>query len=147
MMDWIHGLELFTKFNLKCGYNQIRIRPGDEWKTTFMTLFGPFQLRVMTFGFTNVPPCFQQYMDKVFAPLLYRNLENYLDDALNHHPNCTTHVQGVWDTLQCLWEAKLFCNLKKCKFHQPKIEFLGVDISRNGFEMDNKKTSAMTNWQ
>jgi hypothetical protein len=86
-------------------------------------------------------------MDKVFAPLLYKNLENYLDDALNHHPNCTAHVQGVQDTLQCLQEAKLFCNPKKCKSHQPKIEFLGVDISRNGFEMDDKKTSAIADWQ
>jgi hypothetical protein len=140
-------LELFTKFDLKSGYNQICIQPGDEWKTTFMTPFGPFRLRVMTFSFTNAPPCFQCYMDKVFTLLLYRNLENYLDDALNHHPNHMEHIQGVRDTLQCLREAKLFCNPKKCEFHQPKIEFLGVDISQNGFEMDDKKTSAITNWQ
>jgi hypothetical protein len=147
MMDWICGSELFTKFDLKSSYNQIRIRPRDEWKTTFMTPFSPFQCCVMTFGFTNMPPCFQQYMDKVFALLLYRNLENYLDDALNHHPNHTAHVQGVQDTLQCLREAKLFCNPKKCEFHQPKIEFLGMDISCNGFKMNDKKTSTIAAWQ
>jgi hypothetical protein len=135
------------KFDLKSGYNQIRIQPGDEWKTTFMTPFGPFRLRVMTFGFTNAPPCFQCYMDKVFAPLLYKNLENYLDDTLNHHQNLTDHITGVRHTLQCLREAKLFCNPKKCEFHQSKIEFLGVDISRNGFEMDDKKTSVIADWQ
>ena len=147
MMDRIRGSEIFTKFDLKSGYNQIRIRPGDEWKTTFMTPFGPFRLRVMTFGFTNAPPCFQRYMDKVFAPLLYKNLENYLDDALNHHRNKSEHVLGVRNTLQYLREAKLFCNPKKCEFHQPKIEFLGVDISRDGFEMDEKKTSVIAAWQ
>ncbi len=86
-------------------------------------------------------------MDKVFALLLYKNLENYLDDMLNHHQNKSEHVLGVWKTLQYLWEAKLFCNPKKCKFHQAKIEFLGMDISKNGFEMDEKKTSVIAEWQ
>jgi len=147
MMDRIHRSEIFMKFDLKSSYNQVRIRPGDEWKTTFMTPFSPFQLRVMTFGFTNAPPCFQCLMDKVFALLLYKNLENYLDDALNHHRTLEEHIAGVCQMLQCLREANLFCNLKKCKFHQLKIEFLGVDISRHGFEMDEKKTSVIAEWQ
>jgi hypothetical protein len=95
MMDQIRGSEIFTKLDLKSGYNQIRIRPGDEWKTTFMTPFGPYHMRVMTFGFANAPSCFQRYMDKVFALLLYKNLENYLDDVLNHHKTEAEHIQGV----------------------------------------------------
>src|SRR5713101_42767 len=86
-------------------------------------------------------------MDKVFTPLLYKNLKNYLDDALNHHPSKEAHVLGVRSTLQYLREAKLFCNPKKCEFHQAKIEFLGVDISRNGFEMDDKKITAIAKWE
>src|SRR5258707_11724278 len=114
---------------------------------TFMTPFGPFRLKVMTFGFANAPPCFQRYMNKVFAPLLYKNVEIYLDNALNHHPNLSEHIDRVWNTLQCLQDAKLFCNPKKCKFHQQKIEFLGVDISQKGFEMDDKKIQAIADWQ
>ena len=60
MMDWLCRLEFFTKFNLKSGYNQIQIWPGDKWKTTFMMPFGPDQMKVMTFGFANALPCFQQ---------------------------------------------------------------------------------------
>jgi hypothetical protein len=139
MMDHIRGSEIFTKLNLKSGYNQICIRPSNEWKMTFMTPFGPYRMRVMTFGFANVPSCFQHYMDKVFAPLLYKNLENYLDNALNHHKTKAEHIQGVRDTLQCLQDAKLFCNAKKCEFHRKKIEFLRVNVSCEGFEMDDKR--------
>src|SRR5258707_11306645 len=85
-------------------------------------------------------------MDKVFTPLLYKNLENYLDNALNHHKN-EEHIKGVCDMLLCLQEVKLFCTQKKCEFHWKKIKFLGVDVSWEGFEMDNKKITDIVNWQ
>ena len=147
MMDRIRGSKVFTKLDLKSGYNQIRIRPGDEWKTTFMTPFGPFRLRVMTFGFANAPPCFQRYMTKVLGPVLYQNVEAYIDDILIHHATEAEHVTGVRSVLQLLRKAKLCCNLKKCLFHQRKLEYLGVDISEKGFEMDEKKISAIVEWQ
>jgi hypothetical protein len=147
MMDRIRGSEIFTKLDLKSGYNQICIHPGDEWKKTFMTPFVPYRMQVMTFGFANTPSCFQHYMDKVFVPLLYKNLENYLDDALNHHKTKAEYIQGVRNTLQCLQDMKLFCNAKKCKFHWKKIEFLGVDVSHKGFKMDDKKIMDVVQWQ
>ena len=147
MMDRIRGLEFFTKFDLKSGYNQIRIQPGDEWKTTFMTPFGPFRMKVMTFGFANAPPCFQRYMDKVFAPLLYKGVEIYLDDILIHSKTAAEHIDGVLSVLQCLENAVLYCNTKKCEFNKKKIEFLGVNVSRDGFEMEDKKIADALDWQ
>ena len=147
MMDCIRGSEFFTKFDLKLGYNQIRIRPGDEWKTTFMTPFGPFRMKVMTFGFANAPPCFQRYMDKVFAPLLYKGVKIYLDDILIHSKTAAEHIDGVLSVLQCLENAVLYCNAKKCEFDKKKIEFLGVNVSRDGFEMEDKKIADVLDWQ
>ena len=112
-----------------------------------MTPFSLFQLHIMTFGFTNAPPCFQQYMNKVLGPILYRNVEAYIDDTLIHHATKAEHVPGVCNILHLLWKAKLTCNLKKCMFQQLKLEFLGVDISEQGFKMDKKKITAIVEWQ
>ena len=147
MMDRLQGSEFFTKFDLKSGYNQIRTQPGNEWKTTFMTPFGLYRMKVMTFGFANAPPCFQQYMDKVFMPLLYKGVEIYLDDILMHHKTKLEHIEGVLSVLQCLENARLYCNLKKCEFHWKKMEFLSVNISSNGFEMEDKKIADVCDWE
>jgi hypothetical protein len=78
------GSKVFSKFEVKMGYNQLRIRPGDEWKTALMTPDGPFLVNVMTFGFAGAPPYFQRWMQDVLAPVAPLQVENYLDDTGTH---------------------------------------------------------------
>jgi len=52
------------------GYNNIRIRHGDEWKAAFKTPLGLFEPLVMTFGLCNAPATFQTFMNDIFEDLL-----------------------------------------------------------------------------
>jgi hypothetical protein len=71
--DLIHrlkGARYFTKLDVRWGYNNVRIREGDEWKAAFRTNRGLFEPLVMYFGLTNSLATFQTMMNEIFQDLI-----------------------------------------------------------------------------
>jgi len=52
-LDRLHAATVYTKLDLRAGYNLVRIAAGDEWKTAFRARYGHFEYRVMPFGLCN----------------------------------------------------------------------------------------------
>jgi hypothetical protein len=84
-IDSLSGCTLFTKFDVQWGYNNIRIKEGDEWKAAFLTPEGLFELTVMFFGLTNSPATFQMMMNTIFRMEVAQGwLSVYMDDIAVH---------------------------------------------------------------
>ncbi|KAF8753261.1 hypothetical protein RHS01_06869 [Rhizoctonia solani] len=96
LMAKLRHAKMFTKLDLRWGYNNVRIKEGDEWKTAFRTKYGLFEYLVMPFGLTNAPAAFQHFMNNLFRDLIDVTVVIYLDDILifsedpKDHP---THVR------------------------------------------------------
>ncbi len=85
VINRLRGCTLFTKVDVRWGYNNIRIKEGDEWKATFLTPEGLFEPTVMFFGLTNSPATFQMMMNTIFRTEVAQGwLSVYMDDIAIH---------------------------------------------------------------
>ncbi|SGY57050.1 BQ5605_C006g04214 [Microbotryum silenes-dioicae] len=87
-LDRPRSAKIFTKLDLCSGYNLVRIKGGDEWKTAFRT-------------------------PRIFRDLLDVTVFVYLDDILIFSDSLSEHVVHVQEVLRRLIDNRLYCNPKK----------------------------------
>ena len=129
--------KVFTKMDLRWGYNNVRIKEGDKWKAAFMTLEGLFEPMVMFFGLTNSPAAFQAIMNKLLRDLT--NTEKvavFIDDVIVGMETEEGHDELVAEVIKRLEENNLYVKLEKCKWKVKEVEFLGVVIGPEGIKME-----------
>ncbi|KAH9265275.1 hypothetical protein BASA83_011173 [Batrachochytrium salamandrivorans] len=138
--------KVFTTLDLRGAYNLLRIRKGDEPKTSFITKYGQFEFLVMPFGLANAPAQFQRMMNSLFREMNGKYVLVYLDDIVIYSSNMAEHKVHVRNVFKVLSDNRLFCRAEKCHFYQTEIKYLGYIISSSGVSMDPSKIKAVQEW-
>ena len=148
----LQGMEVYSKFDIRWGYNNIRIREEDQWKATFKTRRGLYEPRVMFFGMSNSPAAFQRFMNHILEPWYqkygWKKGKNYMDDIgiATLALEIDLHVNMVNDLFDILAAHGLHLKLSKSVFMQPQMDFLGMRINKDGVTIDPAKIAGITDW-
>jgi len=105
--------KVFMKIDLRWGYNNVKIKKGDEWKAAFMTLEESFEPIVML---TNSPATFQAIMNELLRDLInIGKVAVFIDDIIVGTESKEGHDELVVEIVKKLEENDLYVKLEKYK--------------------------------
>jgi len=116
ILDRVGTKKMFTKLDLRWGYNNIRIKEGDEWKAAFTMHIGSYELTVMYFGLTNSPTTFQTMINDLFRDMVNQgSTAMFINNIIIATDMEEGHDKIVEEVLQRLEENDLFMKPEKCR--------------------------------
>jgi len=139
--------KVFTKMDLRWGYNNIRIKEGDEWKTAFTTPERSFELTVMFFGLTNSLATFQAMINELLRDLINTGkVPAFINDVIVETETEEGHDKIVAEVIRRLEENNLYVKLEKCKWKVREVGFLEVVIGPDRIKMKEEKVKGVLDW-
>ena len=147
LVDSMGNKRVFTKMDLQWGYNNVRIKEGDEWKAAFTIHVRSYEPVVMFFGMTNSPATFQGMMNEILRDMINEGkVAAFVDDVLIGTETEEGHNELVEEVLKQLEENDLYVKPEKCAWKVQKVNFLGVVMGQGNIEMKEDKVAGVLNW-
>ncbi|KIK13097.1 hypothetical protein PISMIDRAFT_18236 [Pisolithus microcarpus 441] len=148
LIDELCESRFYTKFDIRWGFTNIRVKDSDIWKGAFITPLGLFEPLVMFFGQKNSPPTFQRYMDVTFREqLMKRQQVGYMDNIVVHTKTREELRCRVREFLSICQREQLRLKISKCIFEAEEVEFLGYVIGDGRIKTHAVKTDAVQEWK
>ena len=147
MLENIGTKRVFTKMNLRWGYNNVRIKEENEWKAVFTTPEGSFKPTVMFFRLINSLAIFQAMMNELLRDLINTGkIAVFIDDMIIRTETEEGHDELVAEVIKKLEENDLYVKLEKCKWKVREVGFLGVIIESEEIKMEEEKVKGVLEW-
>ena len=102
------------KMDLWWGYNNVRIKKGDEWKAVFSMPEGAFEPTVMFFELTNSPATFQIMMNDILRDMIEKGeVSVFIYDVMIVTETEKGHDKIIKKVLRRMEKNNLFVKLEK----------------------------------
>jgi hypothetical protein len=147
VVDSTAGCVLLCFLNYYSGYHQMMLKEEDQIKTTFITPFGTYAYKTMSFGLKNAGATYQHAIQKCFTDQLHRNAEAYVDDMVIKTRNPDNLIADLEETFSSLRKFRWKLNTTKWVFGVPSRKLLGFIVCNRGIEANPVKITAITDME
>ncbi|XP_059631379.1 uncharacterized protein LOC132274189 [Cornus florida] len=124
LVNNIQNSQIYSKFDCKSGFWQVRMHPDSIPWTAFTCPEGHFEWSVMPFGLKNAPSVFQRKMDDVFKTHI-NFVAVYVDDILVFSKTKREHKEHLNIVFEEFIKHGIIISKKKMELEKAQIEFLG----------------------
>ena len=144
ILDKMAGSRVFSFLDGASAYWSVPIREGDREKTAFSVPRGQYEMNVMAFGLCNSQSTYQRVINQVLSGV--PQVEAYIDDSCVHTRDAEEHVIHLKKTLDAYKSANMQLRLDKCRFAYEKGEFVGHEISGEGYSPLKSHVATIKNY-
>ncbi|XP_062541995.1 uncharacterized protein K02A2.6-like [Armigeres subalbatus] len=137
----LHGARYFSKLDLSNAYYHLELCEESRDLTTFLTEMGMFRFTRLMFGVNCAPEIFQREMVRILEGV--ENLIVYIDDILMFAATIEELHTTVAQVLRILRAHNLTVNENKCEFDRTRLKFLGHELDKDGFHIEEAKVKSI----
>ena len=139
LLDSLHGTKFFSSVDLRSGFYNIELDEESTHCTAFSALGRTYKYLRLPQGIKSSPLIFQQIMTELFhddASCLV-----YMDDVLVASKSEREAIDDIQRLLKRFMDHGFLLNPAKCIFGTKKLDYLGYEISQDGWTINKSKVA------
>ena len=146
VLEGLKGSSIFTTLDMNMAYYQVKINPEHQHKATITTPWNNYSFTRMCFGLSGASFTCARLLNIVLGDIIPSKCLCYFDDVIIRGGNFEEMMENLGAVLSRMFKAGLTLNLAKCLFCQPKVTFLGHEVSSEGLSPDPVKVQTVLSW-
>ncbi|KAL6130444.1 hypothetical protein ACLB2K_068823 [Fragaria x ananassa] len=127
LINRLKGAKIFSMFDAKSGFWQVKMHPDFIALTAFGTPQGHYEWLVMPFGLKQAPSIFQRKMDNIFTPYSDFFIV-YIYDILVFSRTMNEHLKHLEHLCKLIVQKGIILGQKKIHLIKGEIDFLGIHV-------------------